>query len=502
MEWTTGDLAALATRGIPVEEVERQLALLVKPRKSIELMRPATAGDGIRVVPETEIDRWSAVADETARAGRVTKFVPASGAATRMFRDLAPALDPSEPIGEAARRFVAEIESYPFYQELRSLVADREVASGTEAADDQNREILRLLLSDEGLGYGRLAKGLIPFHRYGKEARTAFEEQLREGALYASDGRVARFHFTVPERDLQRFTVAAAEHAGRILEEMGIGIDATFSIQHPATDTIAVTPEGDPFRDEDGALLFRPGGHGALLRNLDEIGGDLVFIKNIDNIRPDPHQKSIARWYRVLIGYLADLERRVFGALRSLGRGDVDALRDAAEIATDLHRPWQGDPGDHEGMTRHLLEALSRPIRVCAAVRNEGEPGGAPFWVRDHSGRESLQIVERSQVDASNREQTEIFRSATHFNPVAIACSVRNPEGMPYDLREFVDETAAFVASKSHHGRELRALEHPGLWNGAMAGWSSVFVELPAFTFAPVKSVFDLLREEHRTGES
>ena len=494
MKWTESDRAALARHGLSPRVAERQLQVLRDPPKNIELIRPAIAGDGITIIREQEMNRWTSSADEAADAGRVTKFVPASGAATRMFRGLTSALDPSESPGEEVGRFFRELDRFPFFESLQSIGEDRGIPVVDATTPDEQREVLRLLLTDEGLGYAALAKGLVLFHRYEHEARNAFEEQIREGVRFASDRRVVRSHFTVPERDLHRFSIEAARHAERIFDQLDIASETTFSIQHPSTDTIAATTEGGPFRDDEGNLLFRPGGHGALLRNLDEIGGDFVFIKNIDNIRPEPFHEEIARWYRVLIGYLAELERRTFHALRSLDEDPSLGL----ELVAELSRPWTGEPGDQEGIRRHVSGALNRPIRVCAAVRNEGEPGGAPFWVRDRDGGESLQIVESSQVDSTDADQMEVFRSSTHFNPVAIACSVRDRNGHPYELGKFVDHEAAIVTRKSHHGRDLFALEHPGLWNGSMAGWISIFVELPAFTFAPVKTVFDLLRPEHQ----
>ena len=320
--------------------------------------------------------------------------------------------------------------------------------------------------------------------------------------MYTSDGEAARFHFTVPQRDLGRFSTEGTRVSSAIREQNGIRCNVELSVQHPSTDTIAITPEGEPFRTENGRLLFRPGGHGALLRNLGELEGDIVFIKNIDNVRPRQVQRDVSRWYQVLIGQLVALEERVRNAVRAMEADGSSAVVRAAGLAAELFaRPWHGDRDDLEAMKQFVLDALLRPIRVCAVVRNEGEPGGAPFWVRGAGGDESLQIVESSQIDMDDSKQRKVFGSSTHFNPVAIACALRNPDGVPYDLRRFVDPDAAFVSQKTHQGKGLRALEHPGLWNGAMAGWNSVFVEVPAFTFAPVKTVFDLLRAEHRTDD-
>lgn len=499
MNWLEHDLEELERRDIAVAEAERQLALLRQPSNSVDLERPAVAGDGITVIPESEISGLIDKADEAAGKGRIQKFVPASGAATRMFAELTPALETEHSLNGAPERFFEQIEAFPFAEQLKRLSYEQGVSFGPDMDQREKRLVLRLLLTDDGLGYSALAKGLIPFHRYRDDVRTAFEEQLHEGILFASDGEDARFHFTVPRNDMGRFSVEEKRVARNLRDRDGVRCRVVFSAQSPSTDTIAVTPDGEPFRTDEGQLLFRPGGHGSLLRNLHELAGDVVFIKNIDNVRPQHVHRDVTRWYRALIGHLVSLEDRVRSAIRAMEEDNSSAVTRAASFADEtFSRPWQGDRSDLESMKRHTIDALRRPIRVCAVVRNEGEPGGAPFWVRGTDGRASLQIVESSQIDMSNPKQKKIFGSSTHFNPVAIACSLRDPQGSPYDLRRFVDPDAAFVTQKTHQGRELRALEHPGLWNGAMARWNSVFVEVPAFTFAPVKTVFDLLREEHQ----
>ncbi len=503
MDWNEHDREELERREITVEEAERQLDLLRRPSSSVELVRPATAGDGIVIIEESEMDSLVEKAGEMARKGRLQKFVPASGAATRMFSELMPALEPSQSLAGAPQRFIDNLDEFPFagYLEERTLQEGISFESGL--SDEEKRTIIRLLLTSDGLGYADLAKGLILFHRYGDEARTAFEEQIREGVTFLGDGREMSLHFTVPQSDLGRFSIEEKRVAVEVEQESGLTPRVSFSVQHPSTDTLAITPAGDPFRTDERRLLFRPGGHGALLRNLSRLDGDVVFIKNIDNVRPQHAHEAVARWYQVLIGYLGRVEDRVRNALRSIDEdGDTAVTRALAFVSETFGRPWRGDRDDVEAMKRHVRDALQHPLRVCAVVRNEGEPGGAPFWVRGRDGSESLQIVESSQIDMDDSKQRKIFGSSTHFNPVAIACAVRDPKGEPYDLAKFVDHDAAFVAQKTHEGRELRALEHPGLWNGAMAGWNSIFVELPAFTFAPVKTVFDLLRDAHLAEDS
>jgi hypothetical protein len=411
------DRARIEAQGLTVAEVERQAALLRNPPPAAKLLRPCTAGDGVVRIGEGEHVELLALADEAARAGRLSKFVPASGAASRMFDFLT--RDPEHP---NARRFRENATSFAF-----------------DAGDVQ------ALLA--------LPKGLLPFHRYGGAARTPFEEHLVEAAATVRDAAgICRVHVTVSPGHRDAFEAALREVRPRFERETGARLEVRFSEQAGSTDTVAVDEKGRLFRDSDGQLLFRPGGHGALLKNLAESGGDVVLVKNIDNVVPDDLRAPTLLWKRLLSGLLVQIERT--------------SRRD-------------------------------RPLRACGVVRNEGEPGGGPFWVEGPGG-ETRQIVESAQVDLANPGQAAIFRSATHFNPVDLACSLRDASGQPFDLPRFVDERAVFIAKKTHEGRTLFALERPGLWNGAMALWDTVFVEVPKETFAPVKTALDLLRPEHQ----
>jgi hypothetical protein len=445
------DLVQLKDRGISLDEARRQLALLATGAPPMVLRRPCVVGDGIVQLEPRGHETLLAAADQASAEGRVSKFVPASGAATRMFADLIAALagEDRPSARAAAGRFFAALDAFPFSLELRR----RAGIEGDILTPGAERTILRTLLSE--MRYAQLPKGLIPFHRDG-EVRTPFEEHLLESAGYARarDG-IVRSHFTVAPEFRHEF-LAFFEEVRTALESRAPGtrFDVTFSVQQPSTDTLALDEHGQPFRTSDSSLLFRPAGHGALLENLRALGADLVAIKNIDNVVPFARSREVVLWKRLLIGYLVTMQSRM--------------------------------PRD-------------RPLRVCGVVRNEGEPGGAPFWVVRRDGRESAQIVESSQIDRSNPEQQRIFESATHFNPVDLVCAVRSPAGEPFDLQAFVDESAVFVSAKSHEGRPLTALERPGLWNGAMADWHTVFVEVPGSTFAPVKTVFDLLRPEHQS---
>jgi hypothetical protein len=448
--FTDQDLSQLRQRGITPEEAADQMRLLRQGPHPIVLDRPCTVGDGIVRLEAAQHDDLLEAGRQAALDGRVEKFVPASGAATRMFKDLIAALssDPAPSAMPAARAFFERLDDYPFAPALRRHSG----ISGPIASPDDERQILRMLLQD--MRFAELPKALIPFHRH-PAVRTAFEEQLLEGLGYtrSRDG-VARTHFTVAPEFREEFDRLLAEVAPRVAGAVDhASLEVEFSEQHPSTDTLAATLDGEPFRTADGSLLFRPAGHGALLRNLQALGGDLVVIKNIDNVLPVERSDEVVRWKQLLIGYLAN---------RHASHGD-------------------------------------RPLRVCGVVKNEGEPGGAPFWVVHDDGRRSMQIVEASQVDLDDRQQRRIFESSTHFNPVDIVCALRSPDGRPFDLRSFVDPSAVFLSIKSHDGRDLLALERPGLWNGAMAWWHTLFVEVPGTTFAPVKTVFDLLRPEHQS---
>ena len=504
---TSADLAQLATRGLTPEAVAAQLHQLRHPPRPIALGRPCTVGDGIiRLAPALHprlLDRG----DKVAAAGRVTKFVPASGAATRMFKDLRGALQglarPSTL--PAVRELIQRLHDLPFGDE----VSRRAGLTGVPETEADERRLLQTLLIDMRLA--EQPKALVPFHRSGRPRsdrnRTAFEEQLLEGTRYArgADG-TCRLHFTVSPEARTLFE-AALTTLTPIVEAHcpGAVLAVTFSEQHPSTDTVAIDAHGLLFRNADGSLVLRPSGHGALLRNLQELcvdlGADLVVIKNIDNVLPDDASRDMVRWKRILLGYLADLQDETFSHLRALHEPACSpALTDAAlAFARDTCARVPPDTCTAaDERHRFAIDALDRPLRICGVVRNEGEPGGAPFWVKSADGPCTAQIVEASQVAMADPEAARLFRSATHFNPVDLVCGLRSWQGTPFDLSRFVDDDTAFVVEKSDNGRALKALERPGLWNGAMAGWNTVCVEVPAATFAPVKTVCDLLRLQHQ----
>ncbi len=495
------DLTVLRERGVSAEEAERQLGLLRRPPAHVRLDRPCTLGDGIEAIAPREVPDLLARHEAAARAGRLTKFVPASGAATRMFQDLLELLD-AERGGDPALalELLSEIPRLPFREHLRDALARSGQDLDELAAGGAFLEILGALLGPGGLDFAALPKGLLPFHSYREGSRTAFEEHLVEaaGTVRGADG-TCRLHLTVSPEHLGRFRDLLREAGPRHERRLGARFDVSFSLQKPSTDTIAVEPDGKPLRDGRGRLLLRPSGHGALIENLNDLGGDVVLIKNIDNVQPDRLRDATLEWKRILVGRLVEIEALVRRYATALEPGAGPALLREAEgfVRTRLRRESPAGAED-EARRRWLLDALSRPLRVCGGVRNTGEPGGCPFWVREEGGGTSLQIVDSAEVDRSSAAQRAILATSTHFNPVDLICGVRDAFGRPFDLRAFVNPDAVIVARKFQAGRELLALERPGLWNGAMARWNTVFVEVPPATFTPVKTVFDLLRPEHQ----
>ena len=513
--FTPRDLRQMAGMGLSPQEARRQVELFRNPPPYTRVLRPCRPGDGIRTLPESEHSALLHLFDAAARRGRVGKFVPASGAATRMFQGLLSFLADHThrgPLPAEVRVFFDNLPRFPFYEDLAAAMADDGLDLDDAVRRGEHRLVLGYLLEDFGLGYARLPKALLPFHRYPDGSRTAFEEHLVEAADIACDeDGLCLLHFTVSSHHEEEFERLLERVRPQLEERFDCRFEVSFSFQRPATDTLAVDPENRPFRLEDGSLLFRPGGHGALIENLNELGRegwDIVLLKNIDNVVTDPHKPLVHSWKRLLGGYLLAVRERTFGHLDRLealdgvqGQAAETVLHEAGEfLETELSRPLP--EGFHTTSLKHrrsfLMEALDRPLRVCGVVRNQGEPGGGPFCVESPGGGISPQIVETSQIDPNAPEQQAALKASTHFNPVDIACGLRDRHGRPYDLNRTIDPATVFISEKSHEGRPLKALERPGLWNGAMAGWSTVFVEVPDATFAPVKTVLDLLRPEHQ----
>jgi len=518
---TDDDRRTIRTRGLTIDDVEQQLAILRDAPPYTRLLRACTPGDGIQVLSDADVTDALSRHEAAAAAGRFLCFVPASGAATRMFRAPLAVLerDPHvdrESLERAAASgdrdarevlaLVASLPRFAFAPALAEALARRGGNLDAAIRSGDVASVLGGLLDASGLDYASLPKGLLAFHRAASGPRTAFEEHLVDAARIARDaGGVVRLHFTVSEQHLAGFTTLLARVRAVHQQELGARFEIGFSHQQPSTDTVAVDLDGRPFRDASGTLLFRPGGHGALLENLARCGADIAFVKNIDNVVPDHLKEPVVHWKKVLAGLLVRLEERVFAALRALEEDPSPAAVDAAltllSRELDTPAPPAVERGDAAARLAWVRRKLDRPLRVCGMVRCEGETGGGPFWVAASDGDGSAgspQIVETAQIDPGDAEQKRILAGSTHFNPVDLVCGLRDHRGRPYDLARHVDPRAVFISEKSSGGRQLRALERPGLWNGSMADWSTVFVDVPATTFNPVKTINDLLRPQHQ----
>ena len=517
--FNSDDIQQMRSHGITQQEVERQLDLFKTAKPYLKLAGPCAPGKGITVFTREERKILTALYEKDGQKRFCIKFVPASGAASRMFKVLLGYLNLA---GEIERDVVSEdalaggadakqllvfmegISKFAFFQDLSGVLSKMGLSMEALLEKGRFREIIRLLLTEEGLNYAALPKGLLMFHGYPEGNRTAFEEHLVEAAAYACDAlRHCSMHFTVSPEHLKRFQ-ACLDRTGPVFEKKyRVTYNMAFSIQKASTDTLAVDMEDRPFRLQDGRLLFRPGGHGALLENLNDLQGDIVFVKNIDNVVPDYLKGETYAWKKIMGGYLISIQNRIARYMKELASGSIaEGLLDeaAAFLEKDLLvglSPvlYKADP---EERRLHIMDLLNRPVRICGMVKNTGEPGGGPFWVEDAAGGKSLQIVETAQIDPDDREQQAMLAEATHFNPVDLVCGVRDWQGQPFDLRAYVDPGTVLISLKSKNGKELKALERPGLWNGSMARWITLFVEVPAITFNPVKTVNDLLRKEHQ----
>ncbi|MBN2059003.1 MAG: DUF4301 family protein [Deltaproteobacteria bacterium] len=512
------DRRQLDSRGMTVEDAVSQLGIFEKGFPFSRLNRPCTTGDGIVVMDNGDLKRLGGVYQKASLEGRAMKFVPASGAASRMFKllvslnnnfetirlqDIEKEITGGDTDAADLMRFIKEIKKFAFYDELARKM--RESGMDPDALMDRGdiKLILDYLLKEKGINLSSLPKGLIVFHRYEGHSRTPFEEHLVEAKEYTRDknGNI-NIHFTISQEHEKLFRDHLDKVIGRY-EEPGARFNVRFSKQSPATDTIAVDMSNMPFRLNNGRLLFRPGGHGALLRNLNDMKGDIVFIKNIDNVVPDRLKQETCKYKKALGGLLVEIQETVFYYLKKMSDGGLDdALMDEmkgfSEAKLSIIPPGSMRSCSREDLQEFFFKRLNRPMRVCGMVKNTGEPGGGPFWVEEKDGGVTPQIVESSQVDKDSPEQRALWESSTHFNPVDLVCGIRDYRGRPFNLMEYKDPETGFISMKSRDGRDLKALELPGLWNGSMAYWNTVFVEVPEITFNPVKTVFDLLRKEHR----
>lgn len=500
------DLKQIAEKGITEQQLNTQLEEFKTGFPFLKLEGAAGIGKGI-MAPSAEQRAQYEQAWEAYKASgkRIVKFVPASGAASRMFKNMFAFLtaDYDVPTTDFEKTYFDNITRFAFYDALNEVCVKNEGKTISQLLGEGNyKAVVANMLESKGLNYGQLPKGLLLFHKYEDGARTPMEEHLVEGALYAASKGEAHVHFTVSHEHMPLFRKKVDEKLKKYADKFGVKYDITFSEQKPSTDTVAANPDNTPFRNADGSLLFRPGGHGALIENLNEIDADVIFIKNIDNVVPDRLKPETVEYKQVIAGVLVSLQEKAFGYLRLLDTGNY-----THEQLEEIIRFVQQDLCCRKADIKHLEDAelviylrkkLNRPMRVCGVVKNVGEPGGGPFLTYNQDGTVSLQILESSQIDKSNSEYMEMFTKGTHFNPVDLVCAVKDYKGQPFDLPKFVDRTTGFISSKSKNGKELKALELPGLWNGAMSDWNTVFVEVPLGTFNPVKTVNDLLREQHQ----
>jgi hypothetical protein len=509
------DIKQLKERLIDIQVAEQQIEFLKKGFPYIKLVCAATINNGIKKLNEKQLQDYI-IKYENARQLKKVKFIPASGAATRMFKALyefdelfrQSNFNPKILSNEAykhVKECFDRLKDFAFYPQLEKIVNKSGISLNDAIKKKEYHIVLSSILGNEGLNYGNLPKGLITFHRYDGNTRTAIEEHLVEGTGYALNiGNVIEIHLTVSPEHQASFATLLKRVQKTYEQQYKVKFTISYSVQKPSTDTLALDNKNEPFRESDGSLHFRPGGHGALLENLNDIDCDLIFIKNIDNVTHDKNKPDTIKFKKALAGVLIEFQDRIFNYLRYLEK--------AAGISPEMFKEISNFLSEELGTTivsnkifkqpgqtiEYLYNKLNRPIRVCGMVRNQGEPGGGPFWTVNTDGSKSLQIVESSQVDHHDPEQNAILSSATHFNPVDLACGPKDYKGKNFDLMNFRDSNTGFVSKKFKNGQPLKALELPGLWNGSMAHWNTVFVEVPISTFTPVKTIRDLLRPEHQ----
>lgn len=504
--FSSKDLKLFKSKEISPEQVKEQIAYFEKGFPFLDIISSATIQRGITVLKPETIDKYISYWDKYSDTDhKIIKFVPASGAATRMFKDL---FEFSEAIADLpetdfTQTFFVNIKKFPFYKALNDACIKKTEKSVDELiSNNQYKVVVDTLLSTDGLNYGNLPKGLLAFHSYDNCSRTPVEEHLVEGSTYAkSNNRISNLHFTVSHEHRVLFESLINSVKDKYEEKLNVKFNISFSEQKPKTDTIAVNMDNTPFREND-ELLFRPGGHGALIENLNDLDADIIFIKNIDNVVPDKLKREEGTYKKVLGGYLVNIQKKIFEYLKIIDSGTYthDQLLDILHFTQNELNTKNTDIKYLEDaeLVLYLKKKLNRPIRVCGMVRNIGEPGGGPFFTTNEDGTISLQILESSQIDMDDPEKKEIFLQETHFNPVDLVCGVKDYQGNKFDLKTFVDKNTGFISKKSKNGRELKALELPGLWNGAMSDWNTIFIEVPLSTFNPVKNVNDLLRKEHQ----
>ncbi|MEZ5103150.1 MAG: DUF4301 family protein [Draconibacterium sp.] len=507
--FSTKDKKQIENRGSDLRTILTQIENFKSGFPYLQIKEAASVDNGIIKLSDEKIKKYVAFYDEKIEHGtRPLKFIPASGAASRMFKALFEALEALENEADeesvlsknkAAKQFNDEFEKFAFSSDLEKIIKDN-----GEKINAKSK--IHFLLNEKGLNYGALPKGLLKFHKYKTGERTPFEEHLVEGAKYATEKTgLAKLHFTVSPEHQSVFESLLDVVKSKFESELKVTFEVSFSQQKPSTDAIAVDLNNEPFRENDGSILFRPAGHGALIENLNDLNADVIFIKNIDNVVPDRLKAPTVEYKKALAGVLLKNQEKLFFYQKELNEKHPVALDHAflAAASNFLENTLNTKPAESQYYTEkeelyyYLREKFNRPLRVCGMVKNEGEPGGGPFWAKNSDGTISLQVVESSQIDPESVQQQNILKNATHFNPVDLVCAVKNFKGEKYDLTKFTDPSTGFISKKSKDGKELKAQELPGLWNGAMSNWNTLFVEVPIETFNPVKTVNDLLRDQH-----
>ncbi len=500
MNFTPKEVQQIENHGLTTEIIEKQINNFISGFPPLSILNAAKIDAGITVLKENEEDRFVEIFENALSSGlNVLKFVPASGAASRMFKNLygfleaATSVEKANEIAESdefMKSFFEQLKKFAFYDQLPKT--------------DNKIEIVKFILEKDGLNYGQLPKGQLAFHKYKEISRTSFEEHLVESATYgAGKNGGAKIHFTVSPNHQEGFEKILKEQKSKYQKRFGVSFDVTFSHQKKSTDTIAVDLNNQLFKDANDNLVFRPGGHGALIENLNDLEADLIFIKNIDNVVPDHLKAPTKKFKKALAGLLITIRNKTFTFLEKLDKPEAAENEELLNnigifLKKELFVEFDNNFNSVEEKIEFYKKKLNRPIRVCGMVKNDGEPGGGPFIARNNDGTASLQIAEKAQIDLEDAEQAALLNESTHFNPVDLVCATKNYKGEKFNLIDFIDEQTGFISIKSLDGKDLKALELPGLWNGAMSDWNSVFVEVPTITFNPVKTVNDLLRPEHQ----
>ncbi|PNQ75049.1 DUF4301 domain-containing protein [Hanstruepera neustonica] len=516
MSFSDKDKKQIENKGLTINQVYNQIEIFKTGLPFSNLVSAATIDHGILRLNDHEINHYIELFEQEKDHKSILKFVPASGAATRMFKFLFTFLESYSVETESINAYINHndnkdlyiffvgLEKFPFYYEVKDKLNSLYPNYDELSVSQQSQLFVKAMLDPTMLDYGNYPKGLLPFHEYkNRIISTAFEEHLFESALYSSTNAKTKLHFTISEQHKDKFTEEFSRIEKKVETKTNSLFDISFSYQKESTDTIAVTPKDKPFRNDDGSLLFRPSGHGALIENLNDLDADIIFVKNIDNVVVYKYKDDVAKYKKLLAGKLIEIQNQTFKYLEKLDEGNLsfDEIVEIAEFLTNkmsVRISPEFEKYAEKYQIEYLKEKLNRPIRVCGMVKNEGEPGGGPFWVKDESANISLQIVEAAQINKKNKHQKDILNNATHFNPVDLVCGVRNYKGQKFDITKYVDHKAAFITKKTTMGKDLKALELPGLWNGSMANWNTIFVEVPLITFNPVKTVNDLLKAPHQ----